>query len=141
MTNENGQHNWYAVIPAEILLDKTLSSTQKLLIALISNLSNAKGYCYASNSYLAECLNLTAKTISDNVTLLENKGIIVRDIIRNPKTQQIERRQLRIKALPLIFRMPIRKNRDTPPPKNTESNNKVYKNKDNRDDTLKKIVI
>ena len=141
MTNENGQHNWYAVIPAEILLDKTLSSTQKLLIALISNLSNNKGYCYASNLYLGGCLNLTAKTISDNISILEVKGVIVRELIRNKKTQQIERRQIKIKTLPLFNRIPIRKNPDTPPPKNPESNNKEYKNKENRELTIKKLVI
>ena len=141
MTNENVQHNWYAVIPAEILLDKTLSSTQKLLIALISNLSNHKGYCYASNQYLGTCLNLTAKTISDNITILETKGIIVRDLIRNKKTQQIEKRQIKIKTLPLFNRIPLRKNPDTPPPKNPESNNKLYNNKENREVTIKKLVI
>lgn len=138
---EEPQHNWYAVIPAEILLDNKLSSTQKLLIALISNLSNAKGYCYASNKYLGKCLNLTAKTISENLSELEGSGIISRDLVRNPVTKQIEKRQIKIKSLSLFSHIPIRKNPYTPIPKKPKSNNKEFNNKDNRELTVKKIVI
>lgn len=138
---ENISHNWYAVIPAEILLDKKLSSTQKLLVALIFNLSNNKGYCYASNRYLAECLNITSKSISDNVSVLEKRKIISRSLIRNPKNLQVENRQIKINTLSLKIRIPIRKNKDTPPPKNTEVNNKVFKNKEKGDLTINKIII
>ena len=139
--SEIPQHNWYAVIPAEILLDKSLSSTQKLLVALISNLSNHKGYCYASNGYLGQCLNLSPKTISDNISGLEVKGIIVRDLIRNKQTNQIEKRQIKIKSLSAKIRIPLPKNTDTPIPKKTEMNNKDYKNKDNNGGTVKTLVI
>lgn len=138
---ETIQHNWYAVIPAEILLDKKLSSTQKLLVALVSNLSNHKGYCYASNKYLGECLNLTSNTISDNISVLESKGIIKRDIVRSPVTKQIEVRKLKIIALSSFNRLPILKKQDTPIPKNKLVNNKGFNNKENNDFFIKKISI
>ena len=122
---ETPQHNWYAVIPAEILLDKTLSSTQKLLIALISNLSNHKGFCYATNKYLGECLNLSSKTISDNISELEKRGIIIRNLIRKEGTAQVEKRMIKIKTLSRKISTPLPKNLYPPLPKNTEGNNKV----------------
>jgi len=121
-------HNWYAVIPSEILLDKSLSSTQKLLIALISNLTNEKGYCYASNKYLAECLNLSQGTISDNVSKLEELKLIHRTLIRNDKNQ-IESRRLSIVHLYGKNLSPLTKNKDRGVPKNQEVNNKVFNNK------------
>ena len=121
-------HNWYAVIPSEILLDKSLSSTQKLLIALISNLTNEKGYCYASNKYLGECLNLSTGTISDNVSKLEELKLIHRTLIRNDKNQ-IESRRLSIVHLYGKTISPLRKNKDRGIPKNQEVNNKGFNNK------------
>lgn len=121
-------HNWYAVIPSEILLDKSLSSTQKLLIALISNLTNEKGYCYASNRYLGECLGLSTGTISDNVSKLEELKLVKRTLIRNDKNQ-IESRRLSIVHLYGKTISPIPKNPDRGIPKKPEVNNKVFNNK------------
>jgi len=121
-------HNWYAVIPSEILLDKSLSSTQKLLIALISNLTNEKGYCYASNRYLGECLNLSTGTISDNVSKLEDLKLVRRTLIRNDKNQ-VESRRLSIIHLYGKRSSPIPKNPDTPIRKKPEVNNKDFNNK------------
>lgn len=72
------QHNWYAVITAKVLLDKRLSSTQKLLVALISNLSNERGYCFASNKYLGECIDIAEVTIQQNIAKLEELKVITR---------------------------------------------------------------
>ena len=71
-------HNWYAVLPANILLNRDLSDKQKLLIALISNLSNERGYCFASNKYLGECLGCSESTIKDNIKILADKNILGR---------------------------------------------------------------
>lgn len=121
-------HNWYAVIPSEILLDKTLSSTQKLLIALISNLTNEKGYCYASNRYLGECLNLSTGTISDNVSKLEDLKLVKRILIRNDKNQ-IESRRLSIIHLYGKTSSPLTKKTDRGILKKPEVNNKDFNNK------------
>lgn len=126
------EHNWYAVITAKILLAKDISSTQKLLIALISNLSNEKGYCYATNAYLGECLDVSPVTISQNISDLEDKGYIGRVIYFNNQ-KNIEQRFLTVNekpiAPPLKTNTPLLENHNTPPIENLKGNNKVFKNK------------
>jgi len=73
-------HNWYAVLPAQVLLSKELTDKQKLLIALISNLSNERGYCFASNKYLGDCLDCSESTIKDHLKKLEDMKILGRII-------------------------------------------------------------
>ena len=129
--NNQISHNWFAVIPAEILLSKKLSSTKKLLIALISNLSNQKGFCFASNQYLSECLSISKTTISTLLTELENEKYLKRKIERNKKKEIISR------ALILNFAPPILKNQKTPTLKNQKENNKVF----NKGETIRKVRI
>jgi hypothetical protein len=69
--NERG--NFYCVITADILYRKDLSPRQKILIAMISNLSNVKGYCWASNSHFAEALDCDERTIRREIGILEEK--------------------------------------------------------------------
>ena len=73
-------HNWFAVLPAQVLLSKELTDKQKLLIALISNLSNERGYCFASNKYLGDCLDCSESTIKDHLKKLEDMKILGRII-------------------------------------------------------------
>lgn len=68
--------NWAVVIPCRYILAKNLSSTQKLLLGLISGLSNVKGHCYASNDYLANNLNISKGTVSQALSDLSKKGYI-----------------------------------------------------------------
>lgn len=77
-------HNWFAPLPASVLLSKTLTDKQKLLIALIANLMNERGYCFASNKYLGECLDCSESTIKDHLKKLEEVGILGRIIRLKP---------------------------------------------------------
>ena len=70
--------NWYAVLTAQVLYDKRLTDKQKLLVCVIGNLQNMKGYCYASNAYLGNCLNCEERTIRRNLNTLEEYGYISR---------------------------------------------------------------
>jgi len=125
-------HNWYAVITANVLLSKNISSTQKLLIALIGNLSNEKGYCYATNAYLGECLDISPITISQNISDLEDKGYIGRVIYYNDQ-KKVEQRFLTLIekpiAPPLKTNTPLFENHNPPPIENLKGNNKVFNNK------------
>jgi len=87
------EQNWAAIIPCRYLISKDINSTQKLLIGLISSLSNLKGYCFASNEYLANLLDINKVTASHLISDLEKKGYIGRIIYRNDK-KQIEQRVL-----------------------------------------------
>jgi len=134
-------HNWAAVIPCRYLMSKDINSTQKLLIGLISSLSNLKGYCFASNDYLAECLDISKITASQLISDLEKKGYIGRIIYRNDK-KQVEQRILTLvldKYFPLENDIPIIENYDTlplnsniPPIENRKDNIKINSNINNK---------
>jgi DNA-binding MarR family transcriptional regulator len=134
--------NWAAVIPARFIIAKDISSTQKLLLGLISSLSNLKGYCFASNDYLAQLLDSSKATISHSISDLESKGYIGRIIYRNDK-QQVEQRILTIVLdkftdIPLSeneYPLPLKK--DIPPSENYKDNininNKINNNINNKE--------
>lgn len=120
-------HNYYVVITSSVLLDKTLSDKQKLLIGLITNLSNIKGYCFASNKYLAECLCCSEKTICALISDLEDRFYVGR-VLKIKSDNSVEFRSLTVLPPPL-------KNEDTPPqiqgdpsPQKWVHNNKEIKN-------------
>lgn len=70
--------NFYAVIPASVRYDNSLSSSEKLFYAELTAMSQKEGYCWASNSYFAELYGVKSPTISMWVkSLKENDHIIV----------------------------------------------------------------
>lgn len=135
-------HNWYAVLPAKVLLSKELSDKQKLLIALISNLSNERGYCFASNRYLGECLDCSESTIKDHLKKLESMGILGR-VIKLKENGEVEFRSL-------IINIDIPKPENTttpaenmthPPAEKLAHNNKVFNNKVNKEYNPKESFV
>jgi hypothetical protein len=138
--------NWAAVIPARYVIAKDISSTQKLLLGLISSLSNRKGYCFASNDYLAELLDVSKIRVSQSISDLEKKGYIGRIIYRNDK-KEIEQRVLTL-ILDKNLDIPIIKNDDTllsktliPISKNFKDNNKVNNNINNKINSICKPTL
>jgi len=129
-------HNWYAVITAPILLARDISSTQKILIALISNLSNDRGYCFASNAYLAECIGISAGKVSEAISDLEKKGYLGRIVQLRPDSKEVE-----VRSLVILERREgypkteggIPEKVKTPPSEKVKDNNKVLKTKNNRE--------
>lgn len=69
--------SYYIVIPAPIYDDETLKDSAKLLYGLISSLINEKGYCFASNEYLAKKRKTTPENISRLLKELEKKEYII----------------------------------------------------------------
>jgi hypothetical protein len=133
------QPSWAAVIPNKYLYAKDINSVQKILIGLISGLSNIKGYCFATNDYFAEILDLSKVRVSQLITDLEKKGYLGRVIYRNDK-QQVEKRILILIMdkdipLPLKFTTPPIENDNTlpleiivPPIRNFKDNKNTNKN-------------
>ena len=133
------QPSWAAVIPNKYLYAKDINSVQKILIGLISGLSNIKGYCFATNDYFAEILDLSKVRVSQLITDLEKKGYLGRVIYRNDK-QQVEKRILILIMdkdipLPLKFTTPPIENDNTlpleiivPPIRNFKDNKNSNKN-------------
>lgn len=93
---------YYSIIPATILYNKKLKANQKILYAVITSLSNKEGYCFASNKYLAEKLNVGANTVSGWITDLRRKNLVQVELIRNDK-QEIIQRRIYIKDIPYNF--------------------------------------
>lgn len=69
--------NFYAVIPATVRYDESLSSSQKLFYAEITAMSQKEGYCWASNSYFSELYGVANSTVSSWVTGLKEKGHVI----------------------------------------------------------------
>lgn len=75
--------NQYAVLTASILYRKDITPRQKILVAMISNMSNEKGYCWASNKHFSECFDCEERTIQRDLQELEEKKILNRVINLN----------------------------------------------------------
>lgn len=78
---EQHNQNWYAVITAKVLYSDTLTPRQKLLAAAIANMSNAKGYCFATNAHFAKMMNCSTSSIKRDLSALEEEGHIGRVVI------------------------------------------------------------
>lgn len=132
---ENHSKNWYAVITAPVLYNKNLSDKQKLLIAVISNLSNEKGYCFASNQYLADVLGCDKLTISRHLSALEKEGYLNRVIVLDENGSVKYRTLTVIESFnyqPLMTKpiTPHDETGNTHIDENVNYNNKHIKNKD-----------
>jgi DNA-binding transcriptional MocR family regulator len=75
---EDNFKSHYAVITAEILYCEKLNARQKLLFAVITNMSNHKGYCFASNKHISDITGTSTRTVQRDLTALENLGFIGR---------------------------------------------------------------
>ena len=83
---------YYSIIPAIILYNKELKANEKLLYAIITSLACKEGYCFATNKYLAEKLDVNPKTISSWISDLKDRNFIKVEVIRNENKQIIQRK-------------------------------------------------
>lgn len=84
--------NYYSIIPATILFNNQIKPNEKLLYAMLTSLASKEGFCFASNKYLAERLNVKANTVSSWITDLKRKGFIVVEIIRSESNEIVQRK-------------------------------------------------
>lgn len=76
MRMENDKPGYWAVIPAGVRYDPELPPSAKLLYAEISSLTDAAGYCFASNAYFERLYDLSERTIIRLLRILERRGWI-----------------------------------------------------------------
>jgi len=62
-------------IPREVFVMEGLTLNQKVIYAMIQNLSSDQP-CYASNHYIGKILNISERQISRQISLLKNLGCI-----------------------------------------------------------------
>ena len=80
-------------IPAEIVFDEELTLQEKWLVANIFNLKS----CFATNSYLAKLLGVGSdRRVRQIISKLVSAGKIESTVIRNPITNEVEKRILRL---------------------------------------------
>jgi hypothetical protein len=70
-------------ITTAVLYSDILTARQKLLIAVISNLSGGDSYCTSSNRYLAKVMGSDSRTIQRDLNRLESLNFISRKVCVN----------------------------------------------------------
>ncbi|MGI5892895.1 MAG: helix-turn-helix domain-containing protein [Bacillota bacterium] len=92
----NDKTSYYAVIPGNVRYDKRLRANEKLLYGEITALTNAKGYCWASNKYFADLYNVTTQAVSKWISHLKEYGYIDISLTYKSGTKEIENRIIKI---------------------------------------------
>lgn len=134
MSNLNLKGVW---IPIEILTDNKLSDKEKYIYAIILYLSKENNYCYLTNKFISELLNISMTQVSKLINSLKNKNYISIELIYKENSKQIEMRKL----IPIVkkndtyltkVKYPLQQNFNTPIEEKFKdnkynSNNKIYK--------------
>ena len=81
-------------IPLNILLNEELSDKEKIVLSMISYLSDETGSCFASNKYIASIVNVTSDRVSKIVSSLKEKGYVDVNLKYKIDTKEIEERQI-----------------------------------------------
>ena len=84
----------FGIMPHRLRKAENININAKLLFLALIELQHEKGYCYASNKYLAqeELNGVSIRSIQNWLNELEENGWIKTDIIRGEKNEVIQRR-------------------------------------------------
>tara|TARA_R100001163_G_C5065592_1_gene203600 strand:+ start:2516 stop:3220 length:705 start_codon:yes stop_codon:yes gene_type:complete len=99
---------YYAIIPANVRYDESLTPNAKLLYGEITALCNERGYCWATNGYFAELYNVSKVSVSKWIGNLKDAGYISIEMEQDKGTKQILSRYIR------LVNDPIKENLNTP---------------------------
>lgn len=95
------KRSYYAIIPANVRYDKSLSANAKLLYGEITALCNEKGYCWSTNKYFSDLFGVSQKSISKWISLLVSKKYLFIKMVYRKGTKEILERHLSIVKEPL----------------------------------------
>lgn len=84
----------YGKINDTALYDENLNHSQRILLIIITKLSQKNGVCFASNSYLANLHNSSNPTITRAIKSLEELGYIKTKLIKSENSNSIIRREI-----------------------------------------------
>jgi rubrerythrin len=96
MTDRKEEPGYFAIIPANVRYDKSLSANAKLLYGEITALCKKEGYCWASNSYFAELYDVQRSSISNWIKALSDAGYVRVEYIYAAGKPNIEKRKIYI---------------------------------------------
>ena len=91
----------FIIIPYDLLARTDLTASEKNLMGLIHSLSAKEGYCFASNTYLASVLGLTASGVRKCLHNLESLNLITRTL-KYKSNNEVEVREIRL-ATPMLL--------------------------------------
>ena len=87
---DDKRHSWYVTLPYLVLVDKSLPSTAKLILAEIFSLvTYEKPFYYGSNTYIAELFGLAPAVVSTHISKLEKKGYIKVEVLKDEGNKRI----------------------------------------------------
>lgn len=89
----------YVKIPDRIMCNKNLSPAAKLIYGLLVSLCQSKGYCWATNSALAERLGMGRKSMTRLLRELRVQGLIYYDKTGGTGAERNAKRLLRLTEL------------------------------------------
>lgn len=81
-------------MPADILINGKLTDKEKIILSMIIYLSKENGYCFATNNYFADILNVTVVSISRIINSLKKKKYIEINMKYKSNSKEIENRQI-----------------------------------------------
>ena len=129
MTDKNNHRlpSYYTVIPAFVRYNRNLSNFDKLLYGEIIALTNANGYCWATNKYFAKVFSCTERTVTSSL-----KRLLEHTDINSHQTQKTDYKRI------LTLKKGIEKNFQPPLEKNfhPRAQPKSYKKNNTRSNTL-----
>lgn len=112
--------SYYAVIPANVRYDKSLTPSAKLLYGEITALCNVKGYCWASDKYFADLYGVSKTSIQNWVKNLADRGYIYREIVYKEGSKEILHRYIK------LFNTPTQENLNNPIQEKLRDNNTSF---------------
>src|SRR5699024_4562159 len=90
----NDKKSYYAIIPANVRYDESLTPNAKLLYGEITALCNQEGYCWANNAYFSKLYEVKKETISRWISDLVKNGYIKTELIYKEGTKEIKGRYI-----------------------------------------------
>lgn len=114
--------SYYAIIPANIRYDTSVTPNAKLLYGEITALCNERGYCWANNEYFANLYGVSKVSISKWISQLVESGYINSIIEYKEGTKEILNRYL------TIVNDPIKEKFNTPIKEKFKDNNTFINN-------------
>jgi DNA-binding MarR family transcriptional regulator len=97
----------FTVINAPVLYSSKLNDSEKIIYGHISNLSNEYGYCYATNSYLAELTGKSLAAVKRAIKKLSDLQFIE---ITHVSKNKFNERQITLAHFPKSFQKEERSN-------------------------------
>ncbi len=137
MENKARRAGYWAVLPADVRYDRSLTQTAKLLFAEISALAQEDGFCWASDKYFAELFGCSTATVTRALRALKAGGYIWTESTANAKGSErhiyvgrkpaeggIVKNDGTVDGTVKNDETPLVKNDDTPPSTQYKKNNK-----------------